>query len=73
MQRLSFDWQPSYEAALLEVDPKRVLELIEQARGAIKQRLTNTNADFTMKEQDAIHDALHNLDVLLRLSKDEAA
>ena len=70
MTRLSFDWQPSYQQALLELDPQRVAGLIEQARGAIKQRLTK--ADFSEAEQDAMEDALHNLEVLSRISKDEA-
>jgi hypothetical protein len=71
MTRLNFDWQPRYQEALLELDPSRVPALIEQARGAIQQRLTSAN--FSHAEQSAMEDALHNLEVLSRISKDEAA
>jgi hypothetical protein len=69
MRRPNVDWQRTYEAALLELDPTRVPELINRARWAISQRLANS--DFSQVEQNAMQDALHNLDVLLRISSQE--
>jgi len=63
-------WQPEYRAALLEVDPKKLLELVHAAEGAIFNRLQelaqSSDSPDNKAERQAIQDALSNLRVLQR-------
>jgi hypothetical protein len=52
-------WQREYKAALLELDPKKLLELVHAAEGA-------PTAQTHKAERQAIQDALSNLRVLQR-------
>jgi hypothetical protein len=62
------DWLKLYQAALLEVDRKKLPDLIEQAHDAINKRrqllATQNGRDAT--ERQALEDALQNLRVLRR-------
>ena len=59
------EWQAEYQAALLELDPKRLFERVTAAETAIFNRLqamSHTSDGYA--EQQAIEDALANLGVL---------
>jgi hypothetical protein len=61
------DWQEAYRAALLEVDPAKLPERIEQAYKAIQMYLEvarQNNSDGA--QYQALADALANLRVLRR-------
>jgi hypothetical protein len=60
-------WQPEYQAALLELDPGRLLERIKAAETAIFHRLqTLSRVPDCHAEREAINDALTSLRVLKR-------
>ncbi len=61
------EWQAEYQAALLELDPKRLLERVTAAETAIFNRLQaiSHNSDGH-SERQAIEDALSSLRVLKR-------
>ena len=54
------EWRPFYEAAMLELDSAKMLELIAFARRAIHNRLEHSLNDEQRKMQDALT-ALQNL------------
>jgi hypothetical protein len=60
-------WQPEYKAALLELDPKKLLERVQAAEAAVFNRLQelahSDNPDHKAERQ-TIQDALANLRVL---------
>jgi hypothetical protein len=60
-------WQHEYQAALLELDPKKLLERVTAAETAIFNRLQaiSRSAD-THAERQAIEDALASLRVIKR-------
>lgn len=64
----TFDWQPYYEAAILETDASRMPELIKTAQTAINKRIEELRNDHgsTPEEQQAIADALAGLRYLQR-------
>ena len=63
-------WQPEYRAALLELDPNKLRELVQAAEEAIFNRLQqlarNSNSQDNKAERLAIEDALANIRVLQR-------
>jgi len=60
------DWQRSYQAALLEVDPAKMPERIEQAYNAIRIYIYASGQNSNGAERQALADALANLRVLRR-------
>lgn len=61
------DWQAAYRAALLEVDPAKLPERIEQADRAIHHYISVARQDNSSgAERQALADALANLRVLRR-------
>ena len=62
-------WQHEYEAAMLEVDPVKVTELISIAHAAIQERLESLNHERCPGESDAIANALMFLRLLAHPGK----
>jgi len=61
------DWQEAYRAALLEIDPAKLRERIEQADKAIHDYIDLARQDNSSgAERQALADALANLRVLRR-------
>ena len=59
------DWEKLYRAAVLESDPSKLLQRIEDAEAAINERSRSlTKTPGNKKEQDAITRALHILSLL---------
>jgi hypothetical protein len=61
-----YPWQPLYEAALLELDPAKLPERVEQAFTAIQTYMQVAGYSSNGDEQQALADALANLRVLRR-------
>jgi hypothetical protein len=63
------EWQAEYQAALLELDPKQLLERVKAAETAIFNRLqVLSGSNNSRAERQAIEDALASLRVLKRES-----
>jgi hypothetical protein len=62
------DWQPQYQAAMLELDPSKLPDRILSAHQAISQRLQALSEDHfgSPEERNAIADALNGLLMLER-------
>jgi hypothetical protein len=60
------DWRAAYQAALLEVDPAKLPERIEQAYKAIQVYMGLARQNSERAEYEALADALANLRVLRR-------
>jgi hypothetical protein len=61
------EWQAEYQAALLELDPKRLFEQVTAAETAIFNRLqAMSHTSDGHAERQAIEDALASLRVLKR-------
>jgi hypothetical protein len=60
------DWCVLYQAALLELDPAKLAERIEQAHKAIQTRMDFAKHNLDSVEHQALADALANLRVLRR-------
>ena len=60
------EWQRCYEAALLELDPAKLPERIEDAYRAILMYMEVAGANCSVVERQAMADALANLRVLRR-------
>jgi hypothetical protein len=60
------DWQVLYQAAILELDPVKLPDRIEQAHNAIQAYLTVVRQSSDSSEWQPLEDALHNLRVLRR-------
>lgn len=62
------DWQPKYQAAMLELDPSKLRQRILAAHIAISERLRILAQDHfgTAEERAAIADAVHGLAMLER-------
>ena len=68
------EWQQAYESALFEFDTNALEEKVRRAKQAIAERLEALrDASDSEAEQKSIDYALRNLDLLLKLSKDQAA
>jgi len=60
-------WQPLFQAALLELEPERLLERIELAEAAISERLRAISMSTNhLEEQRAMGDALSSLRAIKR-------
>jgi hypothetical protein len=69
------EWQKWYQAALLELDPMKLPERIEQAYRAIHMHMDVAGPNCSAAERQAFADALANLRVLrreVRLPMDDA-
>jgi len=67
MKDQSPEWRRLYEAALVELDRDRLLERIEVAEMAIRDRQKATEPDQRRADEtQAIEDALHALSLLRR-------
>jgi hypothetical protein len=60
------DWRVSYQAALLELDPAKLPERIEQAYQAIRISMNLAHGGSNPAELQDLADALANLRVLRR-------
>jgi hypothetical protein len=61
------EWQPAFQAALIEVDPKKILERVHLAETAIFNRLqVMSNSPDSRAERQAIESALAGLRVIKR-------
>jgi hypothetical protein len=60
------DWQQRYLEALLELDPAKLLQRIDQAYEAIQRCIELTSPDASPTERQAWEDALANLRLLRR-------
>jgi hypothetical protein len=61
------EWQLEYQAALLELDPKQLMERVKAAETAIFNRLqVISGSNDSHAERQAIEDALAGLRVLKR-------
>ena len=61
------DWQNEYQAALIELDLKKLPERVAAAEAAIFKRLQQLSHDSdSFAERQVIEDALHGLRVLKR-------
>ena len=59
-------WVRSYEAAVLEVDAKKVPQRIQVAEAAISSRLVELMKSTDHDEPDALHDALRVLQLIAK-------
>ena len=65
----AFSWQDSYRAAMVELDPARLMHSIESAGATIqgrRERLPGSDSS-PMEEGQALADALENLRLLQRI------
>jgi hypothetical protein len=60
------DWQKYYQEALLELDPARLRERIDQAYKSIQRCMDLTSPHSHPTQRQALEDALANLRVLRR-------
>ena len=60
-------WKALYQAAMLELDPGVLPARIEVARAAIHSRMAEADGSQAGTEASQLEDALHMLDVLLRM------
>jgi hypothetical protein len=63
-------WRKEYEAALLEVDLKKLGPRVTAAENAINARVASLNGDCPMDERVAIEEALSNLRLLKRIREE---
>jgi hypothetical protein len=62
------DWRQLCQAALLELDPAKLLERIAEARSVILDRIEDGHSQSN-GEQSALRDALSTLDSLRRITE----
>jgi hypothetical protein len=61
------EWQPTYQVALLEPDPKKLFQRVAEAEAAVFNRLqTMSHNPESDAERQAIKDAMATLRVLKR-------
>ena len=62
----SYSWQESYQAALLETDWTKMVELVQAAESEIHKRRMELSTDHngTQEEREAVVNALNGLRVL---------
>lgn len=60
------EWRKFYQAALLELEPAKLSERIEQAYAAIQLCMEEAGPNSSVAERQALADALANLRVLRR-------
>ena len=59
-------WHDLYDAAMVELDPKKLPDRVEAARQAIHQYRIQKGAKLTAKEHDEVDDALRALFTLIQ-------
>ena len=64
--RMSEAWRTAYKNALLETDPRMVLQRIEIAQAAIRTRLSEQEEPITKREFEDIDGALRTLRFLTK-------
>ena len=64
--RASLTWQELYQLAMLELDPARLPQLIDQACEAVLDRLEDTATESASDENEQLNDALNGLRMLRR-------
>jgi hypothetical protein len=62
-------WKRLYEAAILELDPARLLERIAVAQSAVLHQMEDGFSKPSDRQQLALHDALHMLSTLRRIAE----
>ena len=62
-------WKRLYEAAILELDPARLLERIAIAQSAVLHQMEDGLSKPSDRQQLALHDALHMLSTLRRIAE----
>jgi hypothetical protein len=62
-------WRELCDAALLELDPTRLVQRIAVARSAILQRIEVSLSKVPYSEQIAMRDALETLNSLAKIAK----
>lgn len=62
-------WRTDYEAALLEVDLKKLPARVRTAEAAIRARAASLNGQATADELISMEDALNNLGILRRIKE----
>jgi len=63
------EWRQLCQAAVFELDPAKLLERIDQARGVILGRIEDGYKKPPTSEQIALLDALSTLDSLRRITE----
>ena len=66
-------WKRLYEAAILEVDPARLLERIAVAQSAVLDQMEDRFSKPSDRQQLALHDALHMLSTLRAIAERDIA
>ncbi|HXN98676.1 MAG TPA: hypothetical protein VN881_06345 [Candidatus Acidoferrales bacterium] len=63
-------WRKDYEAALLEVDLRKLAARVRAAEDAIRARAASLNGPTPVDELLAIEDALNDLNLLKRIKEE---
>ena len=63
------DWRQLCQAALIELNPVKLLDRIAHARGVIRERIEDGYKKPPTSEQIALLDALSTLDSLRRITE----
>jgi hypothetical protein len=66
-------WKRLYEAAILELDPAKLLQRIAVARGAILDQIEDGSSKPSDGQQRALRDALHMLSNLRTIGERDIA
>ena len=62
-------WKRLYEAAILELDPAKLLQRIAVAQSAVINQMEDGLSKPSDRQQLALHDALHMLSTLRELAE----
>ena len=62
-------WKRLYEAAILELDPAKLLERIAVAQSAVLNQMEDGFSKPSDRQQLALHDALHMLSTLRTIAE----
>ena len=66
-------WKRLYEAAILELDPAKLLERIAVAQSAVLDQMEDGLSKPSDGEQFTLHDALHMLSTLRTIAERDIA
>jgi len=62
-------WKQLYEAAILELDPAKLLQRIAVAQSAVLNQMEDGSSRPSDRQQLALHDALHMLSTLRSIAE----
>jgi len=62
-------WKRLYEAAILELDPAKLLQRIALAQSAVLNQMEDGSSRPSDRQQLALHDALHMLSTLRSIAE----